>query len=354
MHIHQVVVGASPGDAITNYALSIRDVLRRFATSDIYASHIHRDLSGNVLPLAAYGRVSRRRPYYDVLIFHASIGDPGIESFLSERPERIVLCYHNISPAAPFLPYDPLFAGLLEEGRRHLVHLRSRAVLAIGASAFNADELVQIGYRNVKVAPLIVDLDRLHGAKGRNKDLANHGPMYLAVGQLLPHKRPEYVIQAFHILSTYMVPDASLVLVGPSRLPRFRSVIDRLIRELKLDRVLVTGQVPTSELAEYYRNADVFVSSSEHEGFCVPLLEAMSFDVPVVARRFAAVPETLGGAGVLLDPDDPPSVAAEALAALSSDQGIRDELIQRGRRRTADFAPEQSIAQFLDHLLTVV
>jgi glycosyltransferase involved in cell wall biosynthesis len=156
------------------------------------------------------------------------------------------------------------------------------------------------------------------------------------------------------VLTTYSRPDAHLALVGAPRLPRYTASIELLLHELHLPGAWIPGRVSDEELAAYYRRADLFVTASEHEGFCAPLLEAMAFGVPVLARSFAAVPETAGDAAVLLDPDDGPLVMAEAMDEMLGDKALRDDLVARGRRRVQDFNPEASRATVLQHLLDMV
>ncbi|HEV3363890.1 MAG TPA: glycosyltransferase, partial [Acidimicrobiia bacterium] len=161
------------------------------------------------------------------------------------------------------------------------------------------------------------------------------------------------LLQAYHVLTTYLVPDARLALLGPARLEDYHTALQTFASELNLYRAKITGWLTPEQLAAYYSRADVFVTMSEHEGFCVPLLEAMSFDVPVVARAFGAIPDTLGDAGLLLPAEEDPFLAAEALAELLASDGLRAELIRRGRRRLAAFDVETANATFLDHLRDV-
>nr|MDP9441001.1 group 1 glycosyl transferase [Actinomycetota bacterium] len=222
MRLDQLLVTGAPGDAITTAALDIRRLLRSIGASEIYARNIHPELAGEVLPLEGY-RASRR-PSEDILIFHASIGEPKVHEFVMGRRERLVLVYHNISPSPPFVPFDPRFAGLLDEGRRELAELRDRVACALAVSEFNAGELVALGFADVRVAPLVVDVSRLRQLApdpDTTVRLAEawDGPMLLFVGQLLPHKRPDLLVQAFHVLQTYLLPEARLALVGASRLP---------------------------------------------------------------------------------------------------------------------------------------
>jgi glycosyltransferase involved in cell wall biosynthesis len=359
VQIHQILVSASPGDAITSAALEIRNLLRRVAPSEIFAHHIDPGVAAEVLKLELYDQSGNSgRPSDDILLYHASIGDPEVHGFVSERPERLVLVYHNISPAEAFGSYEPRFAGLLDAGRRDLARLRDRTTLALAVSAFNARELLDLGYRDVRISPLIVDPAALHSteldeATTHHLNTQVDGPVALFVGQILPHKRPELLVQAFHVLVTYLVPEANLVLVGSPRLPRFRQAVQDQIAELGLHRAWLTGAVPAGTLRSFYERADVFVTASDHEGFCVPVLEAMSFDVPVVARATTAIPETVGDAGLLVAADDGPIMLAEAMAEVLTDSDLQTDLTARGRQRLGAFDPERARQCMLEHLLAI-
>lgn len=361
MRAHQVLVSASPGDAVTDEVLALRPALRTLGESDVFARYYDPSLAGDVLPLSAYAERAPRRGASpgDVLVVHASIGEPAVAEFLADRPERLVVVYHNISPAAAFAPYDPDFAALLDAGRRELAALRPRVAMALADSAFNAADLESMGYADVRVSPLVVDARALCGVDpdaGTAGHLAAHadGPVALFVGQLLPHKRPDLLLQAFHVLCTYLDPRTRLVLVGPARLPRYARVLQSYIEELGLPRAWITGPVSRGALAAFYRRADLVVTASEHEGFCVPLLEAMAFGVPIVARAFGAVPETAGDAAVVLPPEGGPLLLAEAMAAVLDDDRLRARLVQAGDRRLGRFDPERSTATFLGHLAELV
>ncbi|MGH9283015.1 MAG: glycosyltransferase, partial [Acidimicrobiales bacterium] len=329
--------------------------------SEVFARYYEPALAGDVLPLSEY---ERRAPAGgpgaadDLLIVHASIGEPEVAAFLAGRPERIVLVYHNISPAGAFRPYDPAFATRLEAGRRELVALRPKVALALADSAFNAADLEALGYAGVRVSPLVVDaaaLTRIAPDPGtaHHLEAAVEGPVLLYVGQLLPHKRPDLLVQAHHVLTTYLQPEVNLVLVGPGRLPRYARAVQHLVHELSLPGAWIAGRVSTAALAAFYRRADVFVTASEHEGFCVPVLESMAFGRPVLARAAGAIPETAGDAGLLLPAGAGPSLLAEAMAALLDDDRLRAGLVERGRQRLAHFDPERSTMTFLGHLAEV-
>lgn len=355
MEINQVLVSASPGDAVTNHSLALREVLRKVGPSEIFAKNIDPRLDDDVLRLDRYADRPRSRPATDVVIYHASIGEPSVARFLLDRPERLVLMYHNITPAEHMLPFDPAFAGLLAAGREELVELRSKTVLALTPSQHNAEELHALGFPRVGITPLIIDIPALAAVEPDESTMhhcreAIDGPIVLYVGQLLPHKRPDLLLAAYHVLVTYLVPEAHLVMVGPQRLTRYRDSLQTYLQEMNLNKAWLTGPVADEQLVAFYRSASVFVTASEHEGFCVPPLEAMAFDVPVVARRYAAIPETVGRAGLLLPAGSGPTLLAEALAEVMADGELRRSLVAAGRRRVGDFDPEVSRATFLSEL----
>ena len=358
MQINQVVVSARPGDAVTGAALELRRLLRQIGRSEIFARYVHEDLHHDVWELKDSDWLASEHPEDDLIVFHASIGEPAVERFLLGRPEALVVYYHNISPPELFYEYDPSLAGLLETGRRELARLAPRAHMAIAVSAFNAAELKELGYSDVRLAPLVIDTDRLASAAVPVELAARlsalEGPVLLFVGQLLPHKRVDFLLEMFHVLTTYHRRPATLAIVGNHRLRRLADSLRLLVGELNLDNVVVTGAVTDAELAAWYRRADVFVTASEHEGFCVPPLEAMAHDVPVVARRFAALPETIGDAGVLIGPDAGPEEMAVAVAAVLEDEALRRRLVARGQRRLGSIDADAARASLVGLLLEAV
>jgi len=367
MQFHQVIVSANPGDAITTAAYELRALLLQVGPSEIYSRYVHPDLQrsdsqhpnlqNSVSQLRDFAHRRTEKPANDVMIYHASIGEPEVTRFVANRPERLIVIYHNISPSERFLAFDPGFAGLLAAGRMELASLADKAVLAITVSEYNAIELRELGFGNVCVSPLIIDIERLK-ASAPNASTMNHfavaeGPVVLFVGQMLPHKRPELLVEAYHILVTYLIPEAMLVLVGNHRLPRFSEQLEHQLNELNLYKAWLPGAVSLDMLAAFYRSASVFVTLSEHEGFCVPLIEAMGFDVPVVARAVAAVPETTGGAAVLLPDEDDPSLAAEAMAEVIQSAPLRKQLIGLGRERVALHDPDVARAELVTRVFEV-
>jgi glycosyltransferase involved in cell wall biosynthesis len=176
----------------------------------------------------------------------------------------------------------------------------------------------------------------------------------LHVGQLLPHKRPDLLIRAFQLFTTYHHPSAALVIVGRPRSAAYHNLLEGLVRELNLANVWLTGGVSDAELVAAYRAATVFATMSEHEGFCVPLVEAMAFEIPILARRFGAIPETLDGAGLVLPPDGGPGLIAEAIAELVGNDHLRASLAIAARQRAEDYRLPVVSGRFLEALEDVL
>jgi L-malate glycosyltransferase len=339
MIINQWVPAAHKGDAIGDSARRVRGMLRAAGhTSDVYALTIDDDLRGDVRP---FNDPEARRG--DITIFHFALPSPMTQAFASLDGAR-VLQYHNITPAAFFAPYDVGLFRLAAIGRQELRSLAGHVDLALGDSEFNRQELEEFGFGPTGVMPIAVNTERITNAPRRpalEKILADGLINILFVGRIVPNKRIEDHIRLAETYKRYVDSYYRFIFVGRyDGLPRYYAQVRALISEFRMlpDRFWFTGPVPDEDLAAFYRWADVYVSLSEHEGFCVPLIEAMAADVPVLAYEAGAVPETLGGAGVLFAPKDL-ELAAEMLGMLVYDRPVRDRVIQGQRQRLADFSP---------------
>ena len=350
MIVNQWVPAAHRGDAIGDSARRVRQMLRDAGhQSDIFALTIDESLREDVRPFAD---VAARAG--DVTIFHFALPSPMTAEFASLRGRRI-LQYHNITPAAFFAPYDPQLFRLASLGRAELATLAGKVDLALGDSEFNRQELEALGFSPTGVLPIAVDTGRITGAPrspALEKILSDGLINILFVGRIVPNKRIEDHIRLAELYKRYVDSYYRFIFVGRhDGVPRYYNAIRALILQYRMlpERFVFTGPVTDRELAAYYRWADVYVSLSEHEGFCVPLVEAMAMDVPVLAYAAGAVPETLGGAGVLFSPKDL-ELAAEMTASLVYDRSMRASVLEGQRRRLADFAPARVEARLREVL----
>jgi L-malate glycosyltransferase len=350
MIVNQWVPAAHRGDAIGDHARRLRGMLRQLGhASDLYALTIDDDLQDDVRPFDDPG--ARKA---DITIFHYALPSIMTDAFAC-LPHRRVLQYHNITPASFFAPYDPGLFRLATLGRRELAGLAGRVDLALGVSDYNRRELDALGFANTGVLPLAIDAARVCGGPSLpalERLLDDEFVNFLFVGRIAPNKRIEDHLKLAEHYKRYVDAFYRFIFVGRcDSVPRYYAAIRGMMAEYRLpnERFVFTGQVSDDELAVYYRHAAVYISLSEHEGFCAPLIEAMAAGVPVLAYAAAAVPETLGGAGVQFAPKDL-ELAAELAGALAFDDDLRGPVIAAQRRRAADFS-DARVMERLDTLL---
>jgi glycosyltransferase involved in cell wall biosynthesis len=334
MRVHQLLAALSYGDAIGNEALAIQRHLRAAGhESDVFAELVHPRVAHLARPLREYPEVSSPET---VCIYHFSIGSAS-GRLVHGAPDRLVVIYHNITPARFFLGFHPHLAGLCYHGRRELETFADRTELGLGDSEYNRRELEAAGFARTGVLPIVLDLslyDRRPAPVVRR--LYDDGRTnVLFVGRVIPNKRIDDLIRAFAAFQRWVRPHSRLLLVGDHRgHERYYDRLLDLVRELGAKEVVFTGHVDDQELYAYYRSADVFLCLSEHEGFCVPLQEAMHFGLPVVAYEAGAVRETLRGGGLLLQ-DKSPELVAEVLAELTQGGPLRRAVLASQERAIA-------------------
>ena len=339
--VHQVVSVLEASDAVGNEVLRLQRGLRDAGCdSEIFAAHRHdrepapvRDLDS----LAGNGGAT--------LLYHFATASEATPR-LAASSQRLVVVYHNVTPAEFFYGIDRTHHDACAHARDDLARLRDRAALAIGHSEFSRRELAAMGFSPTASVPLLLDLSRLDGAAPERRRTA-----LLTVGRIAPNKRIDDLLRLHSALRQGGFPDAELWIAGDgSRLPRYVDGLRALASRLGIeDGVHWLGRVDTSDLARLYRTASLYVSMSEHEGFAASLVEAMHCGLPVLARDAGAVAETAGGAAVLLG-HATPAYAAELAAALLSDAALRQEMVDRGRRRAAELDGARSLRRMLELL----
>jgi len=332
--VHQLVAALSYGDAIGNEALAIQSHLRGAGfQSDIFAERVHPRMAHLARPLWEYGEVSSPDT---VCLFHFSIGSAA-GRLIYHAPDRLVSIYHNITPADWFLGFHPHLAGLCHHGRRELAAFATRTELGLADSEFNRRELEAAGYGRTAVLPIVLDLDGYRRPPSPvARRLYEDGRVnVLFVGRIIPNKRIEDLIGVFALYQRHLEPRSRLLLVGDYRgHERYYDRLQERVRRLGTDEVIFTGHVDDDDLRAYYGAGDVFLCLSEHEGYCVPLLEAMAFGLPVIAYDAGAVKETLRGGGILLG-EKRPEVVAELIGRLREDAALRSAVLRTQERALA-------------------
>jgi glycosyltransferase involved in cell wall biosynthesis len=351
--VHQVLATLGYGDAIGHEVLGIQRVLREAGyESDIFVETAERFLE----PLTRDYRELVDASHPDnLLLHHFAIGSKASRAAYA-LPDRMALIYHNITPPEYFLGVHRTLVGQCFRGRRELRAYADRCDLALGDSEFNRLDLEALGFPRTGVLPVVPDFSHLDREPNRFvADLFDdEWTNILFVGRVIANKKIEDLIRFFHAYHTQFNPRSRLLIVGMYNLfERYLAGLTHMTAELGLSHVHFTGHISNEELVAYYEIADLFLCASEHEGFCVPLIEAFYKEVPVLAYAATAVPSTMDGAGVLFTDKDPMHVAALMDAVVSNarlqDAIVDGQLAAVGRLQAKDFAGR--LLGFVDRIL---
>jgi len=349
--IHQLVAGYSNGDAISNEARTLRALFREWGfESDIYCetARILPELRKDARDLSTLLTDTGPR---DMVILHLSIGSPVNEVFPECRGVKVVR-YHNVTPDTYFRALNDHIAGLLAKGREQMKALAGVADLNLADSRYNAEELEAEGYGEVRVLPLALELKRLSDRP--NPDILekyDDGKLnVLFVGRCAPNKRIEDLLHAMYYVQNFTRRDARLIHVGSfAGTEQYLALLQTLKRDLGLQHVDFVGSVPEADLCAYYQVSDVFLCMSEHEGFGIPLLEAMQAGVPVMAYACTAVPETLDGAGMLFE-EKLLDELAEWIDRVGRPGPLRERILEGQRERIRRYESFDVAGRLRSHL----
>lgn len=360
MRVDQWTPDLRRGDAIGDSILLMRDAFRSWGhRSEVYSLTLSEDVAREARPFSDWAPSGPG----DVVILHYAIASP-LTAALREQAGRRVLIHHNVTPAAFFADWDPELARICQEGREQVASLRDHVDLALGDSEFNRRELEQIGFPRTGVLPICLDFDRYRRQAANPvllRELRDGMVNLLFVGRIAPNKGHDDLVRVAAYWKRFIGSNVRLVLAGS--LPRRETGEGRPMPRHYFDglqsffyeqamtpaEVLFLGHVDHDDLLACYRSAHVFLSMSEHEGFGVPLVEAMLMDVPVLAHRAAAVGDTLGDAGLQFE-GKPIAEVAELAFLLANDEELRARVLAGQRRRLAAFAPEAVLATLRAHL----
>ncbi len=349
--IHQISAGFANGDAISNEVRVLRALFRSWGfESNIYTERkrILPELRGEVRDLEA-GRGDFHP--HDVVLLHLSIGSD-VNDIFPTLPARKAILYHNMTPPEYFRGVQERVAAELDRGLRQVKALAGSAEVVMAVSRYNAGQIAAMGHANPQVLPLLLDFSMLR-AKPDQRILRQYRDgmvNVLFVGRGAPNKKIEDLLNSFYYFQRYVQPASRLIHVGSySGMEQYQALLQTRTRELQLKNVEFAGSVRQDELNAYYEVARAFLCLSDHEGFCIPLLEAMTHDVPVVAYAAGAVPETLDGAGVLVR-EKRYDLIAETLGRVAEDDSLRKAILKGQRERLARYE-RQDLAADLKRFL---
>ncbi len=353
--IHQFTAGFAWHDAISNEANLFRKIFRQWGyTSEIFCepANTSRDRRGEIKDIHS---ATEEIQSDDLVLLHLSIGSVANSIFESLSCRKAIL-YHNVTPAHYFQFTNPQIAAHLQRGREQVASLADKASVNMADSAFNASEMESMGYRDVQILPIVIDTDLMSTPptprlmERRNDGLLN----VIFVGRCTPNKKIEDLLRVFAWLQKNITPLCRLTLIGSKAgNERYHAMLLAMCKEWQLTHVEFKGSVSQADLHAYYKSADVFLCMSEHEGFCIPLMESMMYDVPIVAMADAAVPETLDHSGILLA-ERRFDIAAEAIYRLHQDTTLRNAVVTAQRERLARYKQRDLEAELRTALAPVL
>jgi L-malate glycosyltransferase len=342
------------GDAIGDSALMIRNYLRdQGHASEIYAYDIDEPVAREAIP---FRKVQPELTTQDVLILHFALPS-GMSEYLKESRAKKAVIYHNVTPAYFWLPYDKPLVRLATVARNQLNELAAHVDRAAGDSEYNRQELEKLNYRSTCVLPIFVDQDRyrVEPSPFIEKTMQDGLFNFLCVGRLAPNKKLEDVIRLYYFYKRFCTPLARLIFIGKTNVtPAYFGALKELTMRYGLmpEDVVFTGHVDWSELVAYYKSAHVLVSMSAHEGFCVPLVEAMICDTPILAYKSTAIPYTLRNAGIQFERKNYPEIAV-LCHRLREDQEFRNQVLEGQRQQLERYSKvevQKAIDEFLNPL----
>lgn len=338
--IIQVVASLNFGDAVGNDVIAVQEALKNqgFVTA-IFAKTIHTKIEkGIAYKINALPKLRDT----DIILYHFASED-SLTEMLKTVPCKVILRYHNVTPPNFFKGFDVSAERNTKVGLKQIAGLSEIVDYGMVVSDYNKSDLEQMGYTcPIDVVPILVQFNDYKKAPSKEIiEKYNDGITNLVfVGRMAPNKKVEDVISAFHKYKSMYDKSARLFLVGNYREEdKYFQFLQKHIKKLQVEDVIFPGHIPFDEILAYYSIADVFLCMSEHEGFCVPLVEAMFFNVPILAYNSTAIPSTLGGSGVLIDVKDFDMISSK-IHDIVTDGELKDYILEKQRNRLKDFDHE--------------
>ncbi len=350
INIIQLLPTLSYGDGVGNDTLAIDAMLKDMGFSTkIYAENIDsRIKKGLVEKIDEMPRLAEN----DIVIYHLSTGTE-LNKKLNDFSGRKIIRYHNVTPARYFIDYCNSAACLCEKGRKGIKEVRIAADYCLADSEYNKQELLDNGYQcRIDVLPILIPFKN-YKKKPNKKIIQKYNDDWVNivfVGRIVPNKKQEDIIKTFFYYKKYINPKSRLILVGSySGMERYYIKLCKYVKELELTDVIFTGHTRFDEVLAYYNVANVFLCMSEHEGFCIPLLEAMFFQIPIVAYSCTGVKETLSYAGLKFEEKNC-KVVAEAIHRVITNRELKNKIVDLQNKRLENFRYEVTRTKFEKYL----
>lgn len=350
MKIIQLLPTISFGDAVSNDAIAIKNVIKELGyNTNIYAENIDRRLPKKTAEFVDYMPKLKKE---DIIIYHGSTGTDlnyNLKKYISKK----IMIYHNITPPEHFKKYNINAYKLTLDGVNGIKNLSESIDYCLAVSDFNKSNLIDMGYKcPIDVRPILIPFDDYK--KTPNKEVINKYKddwvNIVFIGRIAPNKKQEDIIKIFHYYKTFINKKSRLFIVGSyNGMENYYNRLESYVKILGTEDIHFTGHIKFDEILAYYNIADIFLCMSEHEGFCVPLVEAMFFNIPIVAYNSSAIPYTLNNSGILLD-DKSPELAAQIIDRVINDSDLKKHILKTQQERLEDFSYSKVKNMFISYL----
>ena len=345
--IFQVIVTMMPGDAMGNDCLLLDKKFKSIGlNSRIYSIYNHYKSKENIYSYDSLPELNRD----DVVIYHMC-EKTKINADLKKMDCKKIAVYHNVTPAHFFTSYLPGECKKQAESVIEIQSLSSCFDWCIAVSEFNKQDLVRLGYdaNKITVIPINIEFEdyKQFPDKAVIEKYRDGYVNILFVGRIVPNKKQEDIIRAFAYYKKHINAKSRLILIGSPIGEKYITSLKQYVSSLDLPDVIFTGKTSFQEILAFYRIANIFLCLSEHEGFCVPLVEAMMFDVPIIAYNSSAIEYTLNGCGVLIDEKNP-ALLSKVIERIVKDNDTRKKIIAGQQKRLKDFEGNKTFSQVLD------
>lgn len=356
MQIHHITPTLTNGDAVSNNLIAIANLFEQTGMNGyIFCESNHRTTNCNQ-SVKKFSELHKVISDEDIIIYHKSTGTKMTDE-VSKLKNKVIVVYHNITPDTFFNGYNEGLIELTRWGREQLKKLKN-CTYFICDSDYNKQELLENGIDDKKIItiPLLVEFDDFESESDDKiyKNMNDGKTNILFVGRVAPNKKQEDIIKSFNYYKKFLNTNSRLILVGNwSGLEKYYEELRNLVENLCLSDVHFCSHIPFSEIISYYKSADIFLCMSEHEGFCVPLLEAMYFELPIIAFNKAAVPETLNGSSILINQKDY-ALIAQTIDEVVNNSQLRDGIIENQKVRLKYFSKEKNEKILFEKILEVI
>lgn len=349
MKIIQIAPTLSHGDAVGNDVLELDSLIRKIGyKTDIYCENVSKKLKEKTKNINQLKKLQHN----DIVIYHLSIATD-LNFSLPNYPCKKILIYHNITPPHFFYGFNNNAARLCSDGLVGAKFLSDKVDYCLADSEYNKKDLVNMGFKTkIDVLPILIPFDdyaqipNIELIKQYNDNYIN----ILFLGRVTPNKKHEDVIAAYYYYKKYVNQNSRLIFVGSyyENDLYYRSLL-RFIDKLNLEDIIFMGKVPFKDILSYYHIADIFLCMSEHEGFCVPLVEAMYFDIPIIAYDCCAVSETLGNSGIVVKNKNFIEIA-ELINKIVTDSKLKTQIISVQKERLKYFDHKNTESKFIKYI----